>query len=78
LTSSVVSVRVPSWVKKVLDEKRVEYQGVVREVLTGLAEAASGEAVERLREAFRIAEAAWGEKRLTTEEIIRAIRCRDS
>ncbi len=77
MTSSVVSIRVPSWVKRVLDEKRIEYQGVVREVLTGLAEAASGEAVEKLREAFRLAEEAWGEARLTTEEVIEAIRCRE-
>ncbi|AEM39125.1 hypothetical protein Pyrfu_1266 [Pyrolobus fumarii 1A] len=70
-----MSVRVPAWVKRVLEEKRVEYQSVVREVLTGLAEAASGEALQRLREAFRIAERAWGDSRLSTDEVVEAVRC---
>ena len=77
MTSSVVSVRVPSWVKRVLEEKGVEYQVVVREVLRGLAEAASGEASRRVREAFALAEEAWTGKTIDHDELVRALRCRD-
>ncbi len=77
MASSVVSVRVPAWVKRVLEEKGVEYQVVVREVLRGLALAASGEASRRMREAFRLAEEAWTGGTMSHEELVKALRCRD-
>jgi cell division septum initiation protein DivIVA len=72
--SSVVSVRVPSWAKRVLEERGVEYQRLVREILVSLAEAASGEAEKRMREAFLMADAAAGDAEMTVEEIVEAVR----
>ena len=72
--SSVVSVRVPRWAKRVLDERGVEYQRIIREVLIALAESASGAARERLLEAFRIADQAAGEEEMSIEEIVEATR----
>ena len=72
--SSVVSVRVPKWAKRVLDERGVEYQRIIREVLIALAESASGAVRERLLEAFRIADQAAGEEEMSIEEIVEATR----
>ncbi len=72
--SAVVSVRVPAWAKRVLEESGVEYQRLVREVLVGLAEAASGEARERLLQAFAMADEAAGPREMTVEEIVEATR----
>jgi len=70
----VVSVRVPAWAKRVLEESGVEYQRLVREVLLGLAEAASGGARERLLRAFALADEAAGARGMSIEEIVEATR----
>lgn len=72
--SSVVSIRVPGWAKRVLDESGVEYQRILREVLVALAESASGAARERLVEAFKLADQAAGEEEMSIEEIVEATR----
>ncbi len=75
MASSVVSVRVPERVKRVLDEKGVDYRGVVRAVLEALADALSGEARKRLEEAFAMADSLATGVEVDHEELIRAIRC---
>jgi len=76
--SAVVSVRVPSWAKKVLDEHGVEYRETLRRVLVALAEAARGDARRRLLEAFSLADSAAGSAEMSPEEIVRAVRgCED-
>jgi hypothetical protein len=71
-----VSLRVPSWAKEVLEEKGVDYKGVLRELIVAMARVASGEARRRLEEAFAIAESAWtGKKILEHEEVLEAVRC---
>lgn len=57
-----------------LDERGVEYQRIIREVLIALAESASGAARERLLEAFRIADQAAGEEEMSIDEIAEATR----
>lgn len=75
MATSVVSLRVPARVKRILEERGVDYKSIVREVLEALAEAASGEALERVKQAFRLADSVLGDNTLSTEEVVRAVRC---
>ncbi len=73
--SVVVSLRVPERVKRVLEEKGVDYKSIVRSVLEALADVVSGEAVERMQRAFSMADSVRGDVVLEREEIVRAVRC---
>ena len=56
--SVVVSVRVPRWVKRVLEEHGVNVSEYVREVLVRRAEELREEELRRMRR--EVAEALWG------------------